>query len=77
MAIPICEKCGKQDETVYCYEGYGVIARLCPAHDGPYLAKMKSLNDAVLKDVNGSPIMTYDNRQVLAQNIKNWKKDNI
>ena len=52
--MPKCDKCGKNDNTVVCYEGYGVGIRLCPSCEvkAGYLKKMQELNDDVVVKVS-------------------------
>lgn len=77
MAIPKCEKCGRQDKSVKCYEGYGVIARLCPNCDKKYLLKIAELNSRILLDAGGKRITSKSRRLEVAEEIRNWKKENL
>ena len=53
IIYPKCDQkgCLVQDETVECYEGYGVGIRLCPKHNKAYLDKMKELRLKFKDDV--------------------------
>ena len=80
--MAVCDKCGKEDKNVKCYEGYGVGVRLCAGTcDTEYLTKVKQITKentskvAIVEDGMETYPFTGDRKAIKAElvNFKNTK----